>query len=76
MSDRVTDLQVFRGEPAANTVILQIDMESLCKILIAARVGDETGVVLNGAAVEEGGDVFDIVFREADAAEEISWQFI
>src|SRR6266566_4871518 len=46
----VANLEVFRSEPAAHTLALQISIEPLGKDLVLARVADETRVEVNGFA--------------------------
>ena len=42
------NFEVFRGIPTEHVVVLQISIQAIHKVLILARIADETGVVLDG----------------------------
>lgn len=46
--EAVADFKVFRSEPDADTIRLEIGVKTVSKLLVFAGVADEAGVELNG----------------------------
>jgi len=81
-ADRFVDLlvdlfagsHVMRGEPAADAGVLEVGVEAVGEGLVFGGVGDEAGVELDGL-IEERWEVFDEIFGEAAAAEEVDGEW-
>ena len=50
---RITDLYVFRREPAPHAVVLQISVQPFGEIMIYTRIANEAGVKLNRVVKKE-----------------------
>src|SRR5260221_3018106 len=48
LPELISDLHIFRGKPAAHAFTLQVGIQPVGKVLVAAGIADEAGVVLDG----------------------------
>jgi len=69
VAEAIPDLQVFGREPAAHPLALQVGVQPLGELLIAARVADEAGIELYGSPDQRAG-VGDERVRDAGATQE------